>query len=632
MKNLPLVLALYACAPEPRDPDALFGVGRADEQVTATAIGASALQAPDGLLAGRGVAESVVLSTKIDATDMAHVKVQQLHQGVPVFGGEAIAHLSPTGRLVGFTDGLVTDIVVDPTPDFDPDEAIAFAIDAAGLDALSDDPIAELFVLRRDGEDRLVYGVQLEQLLGDGHDTMPYVFVDAHDGSVVWSYENLQTATCSGSTNHYGTVSFECYAPGDGSYFTENQTDNLAAYTWGHGSSSLYYVGAWSTTFGTDEYSKSGVEALYVSKQVSDYYGSAHARDGIDELGGPAAVTSHGASYLTSTVNYGTKYVNAFWSPTGKYMTYGDGDGVTSDALSTLDIGGHEFAHGVTQYEANLTYSGEPGHLNESYSDVFGAMVERSVSGESANTWKIGETTWTPSLSGDALRYMADPAADGVSWDYASTGVGSVDVHYGSGVPNLAFYLMANGGSHPRGKSTTVVTGIGAEKAAKIWYLALTSYLTSSSDFAAAHTAQLAAAGALYGTSSAEYTAVGDAWGAVGVGATSGSSGSGTTTSTCTSNAFSGSATKKSSSYYKPTTTGTSLSAASHTITLAGPSGTNFDLYLEKKSGTKWLGVASSTTSGTSTETISYTGASGIYRIRVYTTSGTGTYSGYWCR
>ena len=71
-------------------------------------------------------------------------------------------------------------------------------------------------------------------------------------------------------------------------------------------------------------------------------------------------------------------------------MVYGDGDGANSGSLTTLDIGGHELTHGVTHYEANLTYSGESGGLNESMSDVFAALVERSVLGESANTWMLG--------------------------------------------------------------------------------------------------------------------------------------------------------------------------------------------------------------------------------------------------
>ena len=38
--------------------------------------------------------------------------------------------------------------------------------------------------------------------------------------------------------------------------------------------------------------------------------------------------------------------------------------------------------HGVTQYTANLTYSGQSGALNESVSDVFGSLVKQRVLGQ----------------------------------------------------------------------------------------------------------------------------------------------------------------------------------------------------------------------------------------------------------
>ena len=92
-------------------------------------------------------------------------------------------------------------------------------------------------------------------------------------------------------------------------------------------------------------------------------------------------------------------------------MTYGDGNGTTFTPLVTLDIAGHEMTHGITENEANLTYANESGALNESMSDVFGAMVELYARGGSptSDTWKIGEQAYTPGTSGDALRYMDNP-------------------------------------------------------------------------------------------------------------------------------------------------------------------------------------------------------------------------------
>jgi hypothetical protein len=206
-------------------------------------------------------------------------------------------------------------------------------------------------------------------------------------------------------------------------------------------------------------------------------------------------------------------------------MVYGDGDGVNFSPLVTLDIAGHEMTHGVIQYTANLVYLNESGALNESWADVFGAMLERHVKGQSANTWLIGEQAYTPGVAGDALRYMDDPhrapnfgaTADDDPDHYSERYTGSGDnggVHINSGIANKAFYLVAQGGTHHLGGS---MTGIGADAAARIWFNAL-SFMTTTTNFAGARTATLNAAAALYGSGGVQHTAVAAAWCMVGVG------------------------------------------------------------------------------------------------------------------
>lgn len=605
----------------------VFGSGDAEELQLAENLAYEVLYGPTSPALAKGVDALRTTRVKLDDLGMAHTRVQQLVNGVPVFGGEAIVHLDERGKLFGVTDDLLANVQVNTTPDLTKEEAMEIAAEElfGGEGQLSADPEASLWVLRHEGTDHLVWRVQLRRTLGQAGDTMPLYFIDAHTGELVWGYENLQSATCSGSTNYYGTISFECYTTG-GSYFTEDATQLLATFSYNNTTTTLSYVSSTSTTFGTSQLTKNAIEAYYVLQQTNSYFENVHGRNGIDGAGGPAAVTTHGYNFVTAATSYSRNYVNAYWD--GTMMVYGDGDGVNASSLTSLDIGGHELAHGVTEYEANLTYSGEPGHLNEATSDVFGAMVERSVLGESTDTWLVGEDAWTPGTSGDALRYMNDPADDGYSYDYYTSSIGSVDVHYGSGVPNLVFYLMAKGGTHPRGKSTVSVTGIGADDAADIWYLALTSYMTSSTNFSGARTAMLSAAQALWGsTTSTQYKAVQDAWAAVGVG-TSSSGGGG---SSCTSTTYTGSLSKSRSSAYAPSSSGSSVTGTSQTATLTGPSSADFDLYLEKKSGSRWSSVASSTTSGSS-ESLSYTGTSGTYRVRVYSYSGTGSFSTTWCR
>jgi Zn-dependent metalloprotease len=137
----------------------------------------------------------------------------------------------------------------------------------------------------------------------------------------------------------------------------------------------------------------------------------------------------------------------------------------------------------------------------------------------------IGEKLYKSGTS--ALRTMINPSADGRSADCWYSTLSSLDVHYSSGVANHFFYLLAEGTTAGSPSKTCVagntrvatgagtVAGIGRAKAEKIWYRALTVYMTSSTNYAAARTATVRAATDLYGAGSAEVTAVANAWTAV---------------------------------------------------------------------------------------------------------------------
>jgi vibriolysin len=239
-----------------------------------------------------------------------------------------------------------------------------------------------------------------------------------------------------------------------------------------------------------------------------DAYASFWGRDSYDNAGAP----------LLSTVHYYVQYCNAFWD--GSRMVYGDG-GVANclSSARALDVTVHELTHAITDHESGLVYSGEAGALNESLSDSFATFVDSWVAGGGtgalgANTgvWLYGEN-WIPPF----LRNLCDPSADGASADYWNSSVGTLDVHYASGVGNLSFCLLANGGTHPRGKSTVVVPSIGLDKAIRILYEAQVNYLTSTSTYAGARTAMEQAAAEL-GYDQATQDAVGCAWAAVNVG------------------------------------------------------------------------------------------------------------------
>ncbi|MGV9907473.1 M4 family metallopeptidase, partial [Streptomyces sp. NPDC003388] len=254
----------------------------------------------------------------------------------------------------------------------------------------------------------------------------------------------------------------------------------------------------------------------YGAQETWDFYKDTFGRSGIKNDGK--------AAY--SRVHYGNAYANAYWDDSCFCMTYGDGTG-NNDPLTSLDVAGHEMSHGVTSNTAGLNYSGESGGLNEATSDIFGTGVEFYANNSTdAGDYLIGEKI---DIRGDGspLRYMDKPSKDGSSADSWYSGVGNLDVHYSSGPANHMFYLLSEGSGTKVINGVTynsptsdgvAVTGIGRDAALKIWYKALTSYMTSSTNYAGARTAALNAASALYGTNSAEYAGVGNAFAGINVG------------------------------------------------------------------------------------------------------------------
>ncbi|MEK6343904.1 MAG: M4 family metallopeptidase [Curtobacterium sp.] len=223
---------------------------------------------------------------------------------------------------------------------------------------------------------------------------------------------------------------------------------------------------------------------------------------------------------LDATVHYGEDYDNAYWD--GSRMVFGDGDGEVFERFTiAVDVIGHELAHGVTQYTADLTYEGQSGALNESISDVFGSLVlqySRKQTAEQAS-WLIGEGLFTPRVQGVALRSMRAPGTayddptlgkdpqPATMADYLDTTDDNGGVHTNSGIPNHAFYLAA-----------TAIGGFAWEGAGTVWWDALTSDAVSASiDFAGFAGVTVSAAATRFGDGSREHTAVQQAWRDVGV-------------------------------------------------------------------------------------------------------------------
>ncbi len=466
-------------------------------------------------------------STIVDADGTEHVRMDREYKGLRVIGGDVVVHSHPARGLKGISHTLKVSHSLSTSAAVD--ESLAISVAEAGFSGARDgSSSSQLVVYARGAQPVLAYEVVVNGTQFNQTPSSMHFVIDANSGTVLDKWDEVMTAAATGTGNSLlaGQVSigtdsqtggFAMRDPLRGNHYTSN----LKNRTNGTGTLFTDVDNIWGNSL-TSDVTTVGVDAHWGQRITWDYYKNVHGRNGIANDGRGAY----------SRVHYGRNYVNAFWSDSCFCMTYGDGDGVTYYPLVALDVAGHEMSHGVTAATAKLVYSGESGGLNEGNSDIFGTMVEYYANNAASNpNYLIGERIYvsnkgktTPTK---ALRYMFKPSIDGASPDCYVSNIGTLDVHYSSGVTNHFFYLLAEGATVPAGfnltpsqlvcNGNTGIAGVGRDAAAKIWYRALTVYMTSNTNYAGARAATLSAAADLYGSGSATYATVAAAWSAVSV-------------------------------------------------------------------------------------------------------------------
>jgi Zn-dependent metalloprotease len=480
-----------------------------------------------------------LISYKQESDDIGftHTRYQQVYKNIPVEGAQYIAHQK--NGLLDCINGLflsVGDISV--TPSLTESAALSKAISFVGAKSYKWDNKEEIAALRAAFEDptfnydpkgalviypknnemndkadfRLAYKFNI---YAQEPESRAYIFVDAQTGEIIGRQELIHTADVEGTahTKYSGTqkimvtqkstTNFVLQETGRGkgisTFNANNASENSASYP------STDFVDTdndWNNF--NAKWDEAATDAHWATEMTYDYYMKVHNRNSVDNAG----------FKLINYVHCGTGWFNANWN--GSYMRYGDGPASTGKPLTAIDIGGHEMTHGVTSNSAQLVYQNESGALNESFSDIFGNMVEYYAK-PAAASWAMGEAI-------GAIRNMQDPGLfknpDTYKGTYWVTGTADQGgVHTNSGVQNHWFYILSMGEKGTNDIGTAYdVPGITREKAAKIAFRNLTTYLTSSSNYAAARLNSLKAAKDLYGECSPEYISTGDAWNAVGVG------------------------------------------------------------------------------------------------------------------
>ncbi len=510
----------------------------------------SALQADLGF---RQMNESFELrSSDKDALGQEHFRMQQMHKGVPVYGGEIILHTQEdefvllNGRF--FPESTISDI--SPTISAtNAKQLIENDLRQKGVELVESNLVKEKFkailvIYHKDRKEaeRLAWHITIRPNAMARYE----YFVDAKTGEVIHQFNH----TC----NFVGDI---CAHHADNEEVMDGSADASAADLFGvkrdlksYLTKGSYYlidvsrpmyqaaqstmpdepVGAILTldAFNTSPEKSSfkydnvtsldnkwsgkagAISAHYNAGLAYNYFKNVFGRESINGKGGTIV------GLVNVAEKNGGSMENAFWN--GEAMFYGNGGSAFFPLARGLDVAGHEMSHGVIQNTANLEYEGESGAMNESFADIFGAMIDR-------DDWKIGEdVVKTAVFPSGALRDLSNPNNGGTSindnsWQpkhfserYTGTGDNG-GVHINSGIPNFAFYKYA--------------TAITKDKAEKVFFRALEKYLVKSSKFIDLRASVTQAATDLYGAGTKEVTEVANAFAAVGIGGGGSSTGSG---------------------------------------------------------------------------------------------------------
>jgi Zn-dependent metalloprotease len=480
---------------------------------------AEAAVAANPAVFGFGAGQDLVVKDVIDNEVGAVVRFDRTYRGLPVVGGDLIVHLTSAGTFDYGNGAAVAAMPGSTTATVGESAAVSAAVKGVKYQVASG--TAKLVVFATPSASSLAWMVSTRSADNQFGDA---TFVSATSGATLASWPTVLNDTGVGKTLYSGKIKLKTVKQGKKKWLLQDETRgsqkiyDAHSQDIGSGTQFTDKNNVWGN-FKPENRQTAGADAAYSLAETWDFYLDTFGRKGIADDG----VAARGFVHVYNN------WVNASWDDSCFCMRFGDGNvaGGTTP-LVALDVGGHEMSHGVTSRTAGLVYAGESGGLNESTSDVMGSMVEfYSNNDHDVADYVIGEeifVNYDPATN--YIRRMDKPSADGISKDCWYSGIGGLNPHYSSGVGNHFFYLLSEGS----GKKTIngidydsptcngkTIKGIGNDKAAAIWYKALTEQWTSNETYPMAREGTLKAAKELYGGSSKEYKAVDQAWAAVDV-------------------------------------------------------------------------------------------------------------------
>jgi vibriolysin len=391
-----------------------------------------------------------------DAFGGRHLAFRQKWKGYPIEGGEVVARVRFSRGRAEWTGLVDPGNVPDPVASISAENAKKIAMGIARDPVASiTEPALTYVVCQTGGHEKRVFFswfIKMATRSADGCETEFRVFVDARTGKILKNIPSRHELTIREVYNYHGAESL-AFIP------LERYDANPPFAASGPAADPVVNAA----------YEKAGI--------AQDFYTEVFSRPcySFQDNSGLKIYVNRGGGYSTKS----------YWETSleGNFIKLGKGDDVfCSNLANDQDVMVHEFSHGVmTHISENyfgLEYQLQSGALNESFSDVMAVACSLWQNGWELfpGCWKIAEVSYTPNNPGDALRYMDYPEQGEKPWqpdhfsEFVTESGDSGGVHSNSGISNLVYYLLSQGGSHPTGDSWVSVQPIGPEDAAHIWY------------------------------------------------------------------------------------------------------------------------------------------------------------------
>jgi Zn-dependent metalloprotease len=479
--------------------------------------------------------EMVIVSEETDDLKMTHYRYSQFFKNIPIENAEFIVHaknnraltangilamnFAPSETAPAISEEEALKIVMGriPSERYLREDNLVGDLQRTDTDAGSSEhrPKGTLIFAQKPNADSeewvlsWMFKVYVLPL-----DRSRQLYINASDGSILKELPLFANCfTGSGDTTFRGNQPFNTKRTNDRFYLTNDCNNNeLRAILLDNANKSVDISDDDNNWSGNN---RSLVTSYWALDITYDYFRLVQGRNSYDNKNSNMIIYNNPNLMVDGVINPN----NA--SGGGGVINIGFGStNSDNDDYNTVDIVGHEFGHSLIETSAQLGYDAtkESAALNESFSDIFGQLVERWEEQNQNPDWVIGDDRGCIPLCRDFKnpKTYGDPDTyKGKNWE----SVTPIDPHANGSVQNRWFYLLTDGGSGTNSETGLQysINGISIQKAGKIAYRSLTRYLNSNSNYVSAREGSIRAAEDLYGVDSQEVGQVIKAWCAVGL-------------------------------------------------------------------------------------------------------------------